>query len=137
MENSIYTGTSVQPVQTAYAKKAVTECADGTDEVSEKKNADSFEKSVDSCIKENRRRQKQEQRLAEQQRQAMAVSRRRKMKLLLKKHEDYLRFLEGTALKRSAEERERIKNPDVSEAELNSAASLPPDAKAPMFIRVR
>lgn len=134
MENNIYTGASVQPVQAAYTKKVVTE---GTEEVSERKNEDSFEKSVDSYIKENRRRQKQEQRLAEQQRQAMAVSRRRKMKLLLKKHEDYLRFLEGTALKRSAEERERIKNPDVSEAELNSAASLPPDAKAPLFIRVR
>lgn len=134
MENSIYAGTSVQPVQRQYTKKAVPE---STDEVPEKKNADSFEKSVDSYIKENRRRQKQEQKLAEQQRYDMAVARRRKMKLLLKKHEDYLRFLEGTALKRSAEERERIKNPDVSEAELDSAASLPPDAKAPLFIRVR
>lgn len=134
MDNNISVGLTVKPVQTTYRGKNVLGAAN---EVSEIKNADSFEKSVDNYIKENRRRQKQEQKLAEQQRRDIAASRRRKMKLLQKKHEDYLRFLQGTALKRSLAERERIKNPNISEAEVDYATDLAQDTKAPLFIRIR
>lgn len=134
MENGISAGLPMQQTQRLYTAKTV---SDIVNEASERKNEDSFEKSVDNYIAENRRRQKREQELAAKQSRDMAIARRRKLKLLLKKHEDYLRFLEGTALKRSAAERERIKNPNVSQAEIDAAASLPPDAKAPMFIRVR
>lgn len=134
MENNISLTPSMRTVQTIYRANTVQA---GTEEVSEVKNEDSFEKSVDSYIQENRRRQKQEQKLAEQQKRDMAIARRRKMKLLMKKHEDYLRFLEGTALKRSMEERERIKNLEASEAEIDAVSDLPPGAEAPLFIRVR
>lgn len=135
MENNLSIGTGVQPLQTTYTKKAVPEAE--SEAVSDKKKADSFEKSVDNYIAENRRRQRQEQRLAEQQSRDIAIARRRKMKLLLKKHEDYLRFLEGTALKRALMERERIKNPDISEAEADYATDMAQETKAPLFIRVR
>ena len=102
------------------------------------KAADEFfsKKSYEEIRYERRKRQaeiQREQQLANDYR----LARRRKLKLLIKKHEDYVRFLEETALKKSLSERERIKSPDSTGAEINAAADLKTDAKQPMFIRVK
>ena len=110
----------------------------------DEKKTDTFEKTVEDIrlekeyknfqdkLKQRRLEIKQEQ----QRIYELSVARRRKLKLLMKKHEDYVRFLEGTALKKALAERERIKDPDCSAAKINSASQSPPDAKMPMFIRV-
>ena len=110
------------------------------------KSMDSFEKAVNDQFSEREykdyqeslRRRKQEIKQEQQQAFQLSIERRRKLKLLLKKHEDYVRFLEGTALKKSLAERERIQNPEASEAEINSSLPMSTfDAKMPLFIRVR
>ena len=106
---------------------------------------DTFEKTVDDILSEKgyknyqeKLRQRRLEIKQEQQRiYEISVARKRKLKLLIKKHEDYVRFLEGTALKKALAERERIKDPKCSSAEMNSVSQSPPDAKMPMFIRVR
>ena len=113
--------------------------------ISNQKNRDSFQKSVDdflserSCkdIQEIRRRRREEIRREQQQAYEYRLARRRKLKLLMKKHEDYVRFLEETALKRSMNERERIKSPESTEAEINAVTNAVTDAKQPLFIRVK
>ncbi len=107
------------------------------EEAAEDKKYDEFIKSVDSYIKEQRRQQKYEEKLAKQNAADAAVRKRRRMKLLLKKHNDYLRFLEGTALKRSIAERERIRDPQSSEAEITNKADAVTNAESPLFIRIR
>lgn len=105
---------------------------------------DTFEKTVDDILSEKgykdhqeKLRQRRLEIKQEQQRiYEISVARKRKLKLLIKKHEDYVRFLEGTALKKALAERERIKDPKCSAAEMNSVSQSPPDAKMPMFIRV-
>lgn len=110
----------------------------------DEKNTDTFEKAVDDILSEKGyknfqdklKRRRLEIKLEQQRVYELSIARRRKLKLLMKKHEDYVRFLEGTALKKALAERERIKDPKSSEAEINSASQSPPDAKMPMFIRV-
>ena len=110
----------------------------------DEKNTDTFEKAVDDILSEKGyknyqdklRQRRQEIRREQEINFQLSVARRRKLKLLMKKHEDYVRFLEGTALKKALAERERMKDPECSEAEINSASQSPPDAKMPMFIRV-
>lgn len=103
----------------------------------EDKKFDKFIKSIDSYLENQRRRQKYEEKLAKQNAADAAVRKRRRMKLILKKHIDYLRFLEGTALKRSIAERERIRDPHSTEAEIINKADAVTNAEAPLFIRVR
>ncbi len=100
------------------------------------KKYDEFIKSVDSYLENQRRRQKLEEKIAKQNAADMAARKRRLRKLLLKKHDDYLRFLEGTALKRSIAERERIRNPHLSEAKIDADSDAVTDAVSPLFIRV-
>lgn len=107
------------------------------EETAEGKKYDEFIKSVDNYMESQRRRQKLEDKIARQNAADAAVRKRRRMKLLLKKHNDYLRFLEGTALKRSIAERERIRDPQSSEAEIDNKADAVTDAEAPLFIRIR
>ena len=110
----------------------------------DEKKTDTFEKAVDDILSEKGyknyqdklRQRRQEIRREQEINFQLSVARRRKLKLLMKKHEDYVRFLEGTALKKALAERERIKDPKSSEAEINSASQSPPDAKMPMFIKI-
>lgn len=95
-----------------------------------------YEKSYERIQYERRKRQAEIKR-EQQQAYEYRLSRRRKLKLLLKKHEDYVRFLEETALKKSIAERERIRSPYSTGAEINADADLKTDAKQPMFIRVK
>ncbi len=118
------------PVYTPNCERAV-KCADEDD-----KKYDEFIKSVDSYIKEQRHQQKLEEKAAKQIAADMAARKRRLRKLLLKKHDDYLRFLEGTALKRSIAERERIRKPHSPEAEIEAKSDAVTDAVSPLFIRV-
>ncbi len=119
-----------------YAEKA---------DISNQKNKDSFQKSVDdflserSCkdIQQMRRQRREEIKREQQQAYEYRLARRRKLKLLIKKHEDYVRFLEETALKKSMNERERIKSPDSTEAEINAVTNAVTDAKQPLFIKVK
>lgn len=110
------------------------------------KNRDSFEKTVDDILSEKgykdyqQRLKQRRKEIQQEQQQAIELraERRRKLKLLLKKHEDYVRFLEGTALKKALAEQERIENPHASAAEINHSLPMSPsDAKMPLFIRVR
>ncbi len=103
----------------------------------EDKKFDKFIKSIDSYMENQRRQQKYEEKLAKQNAADAVVRKRRRMKLLLKKHRDYLRFLEGTALKRSIAERERIRDPQSSEAEITNKADAVTNAESPLFIRIR
>lgn len=103
----------------------------------EDKKFDKFIKSIDSYLENQRRQQKYEEKLAKQNAADAAVRKRRRMKLLLKKHNDYLRFLEGTALKRSIAERERIRDPLSTEAEITNKADAVTNAESPLFIRIR
>lgn len=107
------------------------------DKTAEDKKYDEFIKSVDSYLENQRRQQKYEEKIARQNAVDAAVRKRRRMKLLLKKHRDYLRFLEGTALKRSIAERERIRDPQSSEAEIDNKADAVTNAESPLFIRIR
>lgn len=100
------------------------------------KKYDEFIRSVDSYINEQRRQQKLEEKIAKQNAADMAARKRRMSKLLLKKHNDYLRFLEGTALKRSIAERERIRDPHLSETEIDADSDAVTDAVSPLFIRI-
>lgn len=135
---------SVSSESIVKAKAKAAKYAAGTD-ISNQKNRDSFQKSVDdflserSCkdIQEMRRRHREEIRREQQQAYEYRLARRRKLKLLMKKHEDYVRFLEETALKKSMNERERIKSPESSEAEINAVTNAVTDAKQPLFIRVK
>ncbi len=100
-------------------------------------NYDTFIKSVDSYLEAQRQRQKREEEIAKQNAADAAVRKRRRMKLLLKKHDDYRRFLEGTALKRALTERERIRDPHIAEGEIKAGTDAVTDAALPLFIRVR
>ena len=143
METGLFTNNSNGIVNSPYKTKTVSYA--GNTENSEEKNTDSFEKTVDDMLSGNGYKdyqQRLKQRRQEIQReQQLAVElraeRRRKLKLLLKKHEDYVRFLEGTAMKKSLAERERIENPKASESEINSLTPSAFDAKMPLFIRVK
>ena len=118
--------------------------SDITTAAAKEQKTDTFEKTVDDILSEKgyknyqeKLRQRRLEIKQEQQRiYEISVARKRKLKLLIKKHEDYVRFLEGTALKKALAERERIKDPKCSSAEMNSVSQSPPDAKMPMFIRV-
>lgn len=142
METGLFTNNSNNTSAVLYNPK-ITQDSISTDASGDKKT-DTFEKTVDDILSEKGYKNHQEQlkrrRLEIKQEQQrvyeISVARRRKLKLLMKKHEDYVRFLEGTALKKALAERERMKDPDCSAAEINSASQSPPDAKMPMFIRV-
>ncbi|MCH5348694.1 MAG: hypothetical protein J1E40_05175 [Oscillospiraceae bacterium] len=132
-----YTSAAVYNIKTASDSAAA--------ETSTEKKTDTFEKTVDDILsekgyknhQEQLRRRRQEIQREQQQIYELRAERRRKLKLLLKKHDDYVRFLEGTALKRSLAERKRIEDPKCSAAEINSVSQSPPDAKMPLFIRVK
>ena len=145
METGLFTNnSSLTSAGTVYKPKTVS--YGGNTEGSTEKNADSFEKAVNDQFSEREykdyqerlKRRRQEIQREQQLAYEIRAERRRKLKLLLKKHEDYVRFLEGTALKKSLAERERIKDPDASEAEINGSLPMSPfDAKMPLFIRVK
>ncbi|MCH5192379.1 MAG: hypothetical protein J1F11_00350 [Oscillospiraceae bacterium] len=146
METSLFTNNTNYTAASLYNPKTA---SDINAAASDKKKTDTFEKTVEDIrwekehkkFQEKLRQRRQEIRREIRREQELSfqlsVERRRKMKLLMKKHEDYVRFLEGTALKKTLAERERIKDPECSAAEINSVSQSPPDAKMPMFIRVR
>ena len=143
METGLFPNSASRTSGAVYNSKKIS-YGRSAEETSEK-SMDSFEKAVNDQFSEREykdyqeslRRRKQEIKQEQQQAFQLSIERRRKLKLLLKKHEDYVRFLEGTALKKSLAERERIQDPKASAAEINSLPIAPGDAKMPLFIRVR
>ena len=145
METGLFTNNSSRNRVSGTAYPARNVSYAGSTGEDPQKSKDSFEKAMDDELsrnwykdyQESLKRRRKEIQQEQQQAFQLSVERRRKLKLLLKKHEDYVRFLEGTALKKSIAERERIKDPQASAAEINFLSQDPPDAKMPLFIRVR
>ena len=142
METGLFTNNSGHASGTVYNSRKIS--YGGSVGGNSEKNADSFEKAVKDQFSEKEykdyqeslKRRKQEIKQEQQQAYELSVQRRRKLKLLLKKHEDYVRFLEGTAMKKALAERERIQDPKASLPEVNSLPMSSADAKMPLFIRV-
>ena len=144
METGLFTNSRNRISGISYKPKTVSN-EEISAEASEK-GKDSFEKAIDDELSNNwyedyqKRLKQRKKEIQQEQQQAIELraERRQKLKLLLKKHEDYVRFLEGTAMKKALAERERIKDPQASEAEINNSLPMSPaDAKMPLFIRVR
>ena len=143
METGLFTNSQNRIPGISYKPKTVS--GEEISAEASEKGKDSFEKAIDDELSKNwyedyqKRLKQRKKEIQQEQQQAIELraERRRKLKLLLKKHEDYVRFLEGTALKKALAERERIQNPHASAAEINESLPMSPgEAKMPLFIRV-